>query len=389
MTEFLIRNFVRRAEDTADPAVRTSYGKLSGTVGIFVNTILFAVKLVIGLLSGAVSVIADAIHNLSDAASSVVTLLGFRLAARPADPEHPFGHGRIEYLTGLFISAVILIIGIEILKTSVEKIFEPEPVSIDFSMAVFLALSIGFQLWLGRFNQGIGRRIHSAALEAAAADSLNDCVATGVVLLGFAIQVFLGYNVDGVAGLFVAGFVLHSGWSAARETIQPLLGQAPDPAFVKAIEDAVLAEDMVCGVHDLVIHDYGPGRIFVSLHVEIPSTMDILKAHELIDGLEMRLRGKYHVDVTVHMDPIVMNDPEINRLRELMEKTVAEVDARLSMHDFRSTTTYHSGRNLIFDVVVPPECKLRDAEVRHLIRDKAAAINENYHTVVRIDRLYC
>jgi cation diffusion facilitator family transporter len=388
MSELLIQKFIRNYADTDNPAVRLQYGTFSGIVGIIVNFALFAVKLTIGILSGAISIIADALHNLSDAASAVVTLLGFKLAAKPADTEHPFGHGRIEYLTGLLISFIILMVGIELLETSVDKILHPAAISIGGAMIVFLLISIALQLWLGRFNRTIGCRINSAAIEAAAADSLNDCVATGVVLFSLGVNYFAGYNVDGIAGIFVACFVLHSGWGAAKATIQPLLGRAPEPAFVKALEEAVLAEKAIRGMHDLIIHDYGPGRIFVSLHVEIPADMDIMKAHELIDGLEMRLHGKFRLEVTVHMDPVVVNNPEIDRLRRLMEKAVAETDSNLSMHDFRMTTTYDSGRNLIFDVVVPADCQLTDREVRQTLCNKAAALDKGYHAVVRIDHLY-
>ena len=389
LTNFLIQRFIADFDQTKLPAVRMRYGNLSGRVGLVVNFLLFGIKLTLGLMSGAISIVADAIHNLADAGSSIVTLLGFRLAAKPADPEHPFGHGRIEYLAGLCIAAAIMLIGAELMKSSVEKLLAPEPMDADGSMMIILLCSIVLQLWLGRFNRHIGQTIHSAAIEAAAADSLNDCIATTVVVLSLGVYYFAGYDIDGAAGVLVALFILHSGWGAARDTIQPLLGQAPDPELVRSIEDMVLDQENICGIHDLIIHDYGPGRIFASLHAEIPSTMDIMEAHELMDGLEVKLQREFHMQVTVHMDPIVMDDPEVNRLRELMEKAVSEVDERLSMHDFRTTTTYHSGRNLIFDVVVPPECKLRDAEVRHMLRDKAAALNKEYHTVVRIDRLYC
>lgn len=389
MTDFLIRHFIPKHAQIKEPSVRTQYGMLSGTVGIFMNFLLFAVKLAIGLSSGAISIVADAIHNLSDAASAIVTLLGFRLAARPADVEHPFGHGRIEYLTGLFIATVILLVGLELLHTSVDKILHPEDLSIQGVMILILIVSVFMQLWLGRFNHQIGLTIHSAAIEAASADSLNDCIATGVVLVSLAVNYFAGTNIDGIAGLLVAGFVLHSGWSAAKETIQPLLGQVPDPELVKGIEDMVLSWERICGVHDLVVHDYGPGRVFASLHAELPSDMDIMEAHELIDGLELRLYTKFHISVTIHMDPVVVHDPEINRLREAMEQIVHQLDDKLSMHDFRMTTTYHNGRNLIFDVVVPNDCRLTEREIRRRIQAGAKALHAEYHTVVRIDHLYC
>jgi cation diffusion facilitator family transporter len=386
--EILIRKFIKDYGETERPDVRERYGELSGIVGVSINLLLCAAKLCVGILSGAISVIADAIHNLSDAGSSIVTLLGFKLAAKPADPEHPFGHGRIEYISGLIISAAILFVGIELFRTSLDKILHPEELAVTEGTILILVLSIFFQLWLGRFNQHIGRSIGSAAIEAAAADSLNDCVATAVVILSLIVHYVAGVNIDGIAGMLVAGFILHSGWCAARDTLQPLLGQAPKPEFVKELEEAVLSEDKICGVHDLIVHDYGPGRVFVSLHAEIPSTMNIMKAHELMDKLEVMLHVKFHIEVTVHMDPVVVDDPEINHLRELVQEAVKGTEASLSMHDFRMTTTYHGGRNLIFDVVVPFTCGLHDDEVRRQIRQRIAGISEDYHAVIRIDRLY-
>lgn len=389
MTEFLIRHFIVDFSNVKLPAVRSQYGNLSGQVGLAVNFILFSIKLTLGIMTGAISIVADAIHNLADAGASIVTLLGFRLAAKPADPEHPFGHGRIEYLAGLCIAAAILLIGAELLKTSVDKILNPEELRADISTMVLLISSILLQFWLGRFNRYIGRAIGSAAIEAASADSLNDCIATTVVILSLAVNYFAGLNIDGAAGILVACFILHSGWGAAKDTIQPLLGQAPDPVLVKAIEDMVLDQDKICGIHDLIIHDYGPGRIFASLHAEIPADMDIMDAHEIMDGLEVTLQREFHIMVTVHMDPVVVDDPEIDALRELTEQVVRETDPQLSIHDFRMTTTCKGGRNLIFDVVVPQACAMDDKSIRTTIRDKLAAVQKDYHAVIRLDHFYC
>ncbi len=389
LTNFLIQRFIADFDQTKLPAVRMRYGNLSGRVGLVVNFLLFGIKLTLGLMSGAISIVADAIHNLADAGSSIVTLLGFRLAAKPADPEHPFCHGRIEYLAGLCIAAAIMLIGAELMKSSVEKLLAPEPMDADGSMMIILLCSIVLQLWLGRFNRHIGQTIHSAAIEAAAADSLNDCIATTVVVLSLGVYYFAGYDIDGAAGVLVALFILHSGWGAARDTIQPLLGQAPDPELVRSIEDMVLDQENICGIHDLIIHDYGPGRIFASLHAEIPSTMDIMEAHELMDGLEVKLQREFHMQVTVHMDPIVIDDPETDALRYMVEGILSELDAGLSMHDFRTTTTCNHGRNLIFDVVVPAGCKLTDKNIRRIIREKLTSVNAEYHAVIRLDRFYC
>ena len=389
MRDFLIRHFIPDAAAVDRPSVRKRYGMLAGTVGIGVNVLLFAVKLAVGLLSGAIAIVADALNNLSDAGSSVVTLLGFRLAARPADREHPFGHGRIEYLTGLFIAVVIILVGFELLRTSALKVFSPETLAVDRWVLLILSLSIGCKLWLGFFYRFLGRQIRSAAIEAAALDSFSDCVATTVVLAGAAVNYFAGVNIDGIAGVLVAAFILYSGWKAAQDTIQPLLGMAPDPELVDGIEQTVLSTKNIVGMHDMMIHNYGPGRVFVSLHAEISAAMDILKAHEVIDGLEVRLHSAFHIEVTVHMDPVVVDDPETNRLRALAEQAVYEVDPKLSLHDFRMTTAYKHGRNLIFDVEVPPDYPLTDSELRRQVQQRLTAVNEQYHTVIRLDHQYC
>lgn len=389
MYEALFRRFIEDHDKTSLAEVRFAYGNLSGRVGITVNVILCAVKFMLGILSGSVSVVADAVHNLADAAASVATLLGFRLAAKPADVEHPFGHGRIEYVAGFCIAGLILLIGFKLMEASVEKILAPEPPEVSVSMLVILTASIALQLWLGRFNKTIGERIDSAAIRAAAADSLNDCVATVVVVLSLALHYATGIDVDGWAGILVALFILHSGWEAARDTLQPLLGQPPDPALVEGIEKTVLKHRAITGVHDIIIHDYGPGRTFASVHAEVPASMDFLKAHEIIDGIEELLRRKYHIIVTVHMDPVVTDDPAVERARAKVEAIMRDNHLGEAIHDFRMTTAKGGGKKLIFDVEVAPDCKMTDADVRFFL---ARAIEEKepaYHPVIRIDRFFC
>ena len=389
MYEFLFRRFIRDYEKTTLPEVRYAYGSLSGRVGIAVNLILSGVKLLLGLMSGAVSVVADAIHNLADAAASIATLLGFRLAAKPADAEHPYGHGRVEYVAGFCIAGLILLIGFKLLEASVEKIIEPSPPEVDLSMLVILAASIGLQLWLGRFNKTIGARIDSAAIRAAAADSLNDCIATIVVVVSLAIYYLSGIDIDGWAGILVALFILHSGWESARDTLQPLLGKPPDKALVQGIGKTVLRHRCITGVHDIIIHDYGPGRIFASVHAEVPASMDFLKAHEIVDGLEELLRRKYRIIVTVHMDPVVVDDPETNRVREEIEALVQREKLGSSIHDFRMTTAKGGGRKLIFDVQVAPDCKMTDEALRFFLQREIKKLNARYYPVIQIDRFYC
>ena len=389
MRDFLIRRFVPNYQEVSDPTVRMSYGNLSGKVGIVVNTLLCCIKLFLGLSSGAISIVADAVHNLADAGSSIVTLLGFKLAAKPPDAEHPYGHGRIEYIAGFCIAAAIFAIGLELFKTSAEKILEPEEMATNASTMVILISSIFLQLWLGKFNQHIGRTIDSAAIEAASTDNLNDCLATAVVILSLAVHYFLGCNIDGAAGIFVAIFILHSGWEALQDTLQPLLGQPPKPEMIEGIERIVREQPQVQGMHDLLIHDYGPGRIFASLHAEVPATLDILAAHEVTDELEKKLRKEFHIMATVHMDPVVVNDPKVDALRDMADNIVRDTCDGLTMHDFRVTKKANGDCKLIFDVDVPQDCKMTDKAIGDWIKAKICEKGEQYHPVIRLDRFYC
>lgn len=381
--------FFPAGADLTDPKMREQCGARAGQVGIGVNLLLFAVKLAIGLISGAISIVADALNNLSDAGSSLVMLLGFRIAARPADPEHPFGHGRVEYLTGLFVAVVILFVGFQLLQSSVVKILHPEDLAVDWVTGGVLLLSVFGKLALAHFFQIVGDRIQSAAIRAAAADSRSDCLATAAVLLSLILYVGTGWNVDGAAGVFVALFILYSGWEAVKSTAQPLMGEAPDPALVSAIKKFVLATPPIIGVHDLIIHDYGPGRVFVSLHAEVPGNMEIMAAHTAIDALEQRLEEHFHVEVTVHMDPVLLDDPETNRLRLLTDNIVQAIEPTLTMHDFRLTTTAEGGRNFIFDVVVPYGVPLSDEEIAHAVGEQLKALNPHYQAVIHFDHQYC
>lgn len=381
--------FFPAGADLTDPKMREQCGARAGQVGIGVNLLLFAVKLAIGLISGAISIVADALNNLSDAGSSLVMLLGFRIAARPADPEHPFGHGRVEYLTGLFVAVVILFVGFQLLQSSVVKILHPEDLAVDWVTGGVLLLSVFGKLALAHFYQIVGDRIQSAAIRAAAADSRSDCLATAAVLLSLILYVGTGWNVDGAAGVFVALFILYSGWEAVKSTAQPLMGEAPDPALVSAIKKFVLATPPIIGVHDLIIHDYGPGRVFVSLHAEVPGNMEIMAAHTAIDALEQRLEEHFHVEVTVHMDPVLLDDPETNRLRLLTDNIVQAIEPTLTTHDFRLTTTAEGGRNFIFDVVVPYGVPLSDEEIAHAIGEQLKALNPHYQAVIHFDHQYC
>ena len=387
MTERLIKKFIADYEATEKPRVRENYGILSGCVGIAVNLLLFLLKIAAGMMSGAISIIADAFNNLSDAGSSIVTLLGFKLAGKPADEEHPFGHGRMEYLAGLFISVAIILVGVELFRSSVGKIWAPESLIIQPVSVGILVASIVIRLWLGFFYKNISRRIKSAAVEAAALDSFNDCKATGVVLLSLIVYVVTGENIDGAAGALIAGYIFYSGALAVRDTVQPLLGQAPEPEFVADIEAAVTSTEHILGVHDLIVHDYGPGRCFVSLHAEISAAFAMMKAHEIIDAMEDRLRAQFHCPFTIHMDPIDQSDPMTMVLSEKIAAIVRGISPQLDMHDFRLT---HGGRGLklIFDIGVPAGCPYTEDQLRKMVQKQLQALESSYVTVIKFDRMY-
>ena len=387
MTERLVRRFIRDWENVGDPAVRERYGALSGGVGILLNLLLSLGKFFAGLLTGSIAVTADAFNNLSDAGSSVVTLVGFKLAGQKADDGHPFGHGRIEYLAGLLVSLLILMVGVELGKTSIEKIFHPEQVDFSLVTVVILIASILVKLWMCLFNRNLGRRIGSAAMEATATDSLSDVVATSAVLAGTLVGEFTGVSIDGWVGVVVAIFILRAGWGAAKDTVDPLLGSAPDPALVKEIQDVVLSHKQVVGMHDLVIHDYGPGRRMCSFHAEVPQNADIMEAHDAIDHIEREIYQKFGVETTAHMDPIATEDEAVNSLREQVRDLVREVNPDMNIHDFRVTRgPQHT--NLIFDVVVPHRSKVSDEEIAGEITRRVQALDPSYYPVFQLERSY-
>ena len=387
MVEYLVKLFIKDYENIQDVHVRQNYGVLSGVLGIICNLLLFAIKSIAGLLSGAISIMADAFNNLSDAGSSVVTLIGFKLAGKPADKEHPFGHGRVEYLAGLFISAAIMLVGWQLGMTSFQKILHPEPLSYSLISVGILVVSIVMKLWMASYNRYLGNKIQSTTMKATAADSLSDCVATSAVLVSIGISYFFHWNVDGITGLIVSVFIFIAGINSMKDTIQPLLGQEPDPVFVKNIEDMVEQYEDIIGVHDMIVHDYGPGRVMVSLHAEIPYDMDIMKAHDMIDELEMQIKKELCCDITIHMDPIINDDVTINEMKERVLKIVKDIEPALDIHDFRMTIG-PMRTNLIFDVVVPYDCKRTEEEIRTAIREEVIKMDGNYYARVQIDKGY-
>lgn len=384
MTGLLLKLFVRNSDHVEDPSVRSAYGKLAGLVGIICNVLLFAGKLLAGLISGSVSVMADAVNNLSDASSSVVTLLGFKLAEKPADSDHPFGHARIEYLSGLVVAVMILLIGVELVKSSVDKILHPEVVAFTWLTAGILVASILVKLWMAAFSRTLGKKIASATLEATAADSRNDVISTAAVLAAGLVGKFTGWSIDGYAGLAVALFILYSGVSLIKETVDPLLGAATDPELVQEIGSEILSYDKILGIHDLVVHDYGPGRRFASVHVEMDSREDPLACHDLIDDIERDFARKHNLQLVIHYDPVVTDDEELNRMRKLVANEVASIDPRLSIHDFRMVRgPKHT--NLIFDLVLPFEMDSRRDELKQLIDQRVQFEDSKYYTVITFD----
>ena len=383
----LVRLFIKDCDNVTDPAVRERYGILSGAVGIALNLLLSAGKLFAGLMTGSISITADAFNNLSDAGSSVVTLVGFKLAGQKADDGHPFGHGRMEYLAGLLVSLMILLVGVELGRSSIGKILRPEAVDFSLVSTGILAASILVKLWMGQFNRGLGRKIGSAAMAATAADSISDAVATAAVLAGTLVNRFAHVNIDGWVGLAVAVFILRSGWGAAKDTINPLLGESPDPELVKQLRELVLSHPQVVGMHDLIIHDYGPGRRLCSFHAEVPQDADILDAHDAIDHIEREIKEKFGIETTVHMDPIATADEKVNQLRRQVADLARVVEPEMTIHDFR-VVRGPTHTNVIFDAVVPHKCRLTDEEVLQRLRQAVSALDPTYQAVIQIDRAY-
>ena len=387
MIELLARWFIPHRDNTADGAVRRAYGTLCGAVGIGLNVLLFIGKFFAGQLSGSIAVTADAFNNLSDAGSSAVTLLGFRLAGKKPDPDHPFGHGRIEYISGLVVAGLILLMGVELAKSSFDKILHPEEVTFSALALVILAVSVAAKLYMWHYNRRIGGKIRSAAMEATASDSLSDAAATSAVLLAMLIGRWTGLAVDGYVGMVVALFILFSAYKAAKETLSPLLGQAPDPELVQRIRDIVAEHDTVVGIHDLVVHDYGPGRQMVSLHAEVPASGDILQLHDVIDNIERELHEKLHVQAVIHMDPIVTDDETVDTLRRQVAELVRQVEPRMTIHDLRVIRgTTHT--NLVFDAVLPLDAAITPAEAGRRIREKVSELDGDYYAVVTVEHSF-
>ncbi len=387
MITLLSKIFIKEYKNFKSSTVRQLYGVLCGAFGIFLNVLLFLGKFLAGTLSNSIAITADAFNNLSDAGSSFITLIGFKLAGQKPDSEHPFGHGRMEYLSGLFVSVSILLMAVELIKSSIAKIENPIMPEFNPLVAGILISSILVKIYMAFYNYAIGRKIDSAAMKATALDSASDTISTFVVLLSAIISKLFHLQIDGYCGVLVGLFILYSGIKALKDTINPLLGQPPEKAFVDEIEQIVMSYDLVMGIHDLIVHDYGPGRVMISLHAEVSAKEDILVIHDTIDQIENMLKEKLHCEAVIHMDPLITDNNEINQLKEQVDKIILGIDTSLQFHDFR-VVKGPTHTNIIFDVLVPYKFKLSDDLLIKTIQGKVQEINDSYFTVIQIDHIY-
>ncbi len=387
ITDYLIKTFVKDNEKVDNIKVRNAYGNLAGAVGIIVNVLLFAIKLSVGLLAGSVAVMADAFNNLSDAASSIITIIGFKMANKPADAEHPFGHGRIEYISALIVSFLVMLVGLQFVKSSLERITNPAAVKFEVIPFLLLLVSIFFKLWLSKFNRSIGHRINSSALKAAATDALGDVFTSSTVVISFLLARFTQFPLDGYIGVFVACAIIYSGYGLIKETLNPLLGEAPDPVLVSNISDMVMSYENINGIHDLVVHNYGPGRIMASIHAEIPSDIDVMTIHHIIDTAEREISKKLNIYLVIHMDPICVDTAEIVDARKIVEDVLKTYPSVKSLHDFR-VVGENDIKNLIFDIVVNPQdlndCFTKEKLAQFIERD-IKKLHPQFNCVITVD----
>ncbi|MBS6314725.1 MAG: cation diffusion facilitator family transporter [Oscillospiraceae bacterium] len=385
MVNFLIKTFIKNSENTENPKIRQKYGTLSSIVGIICNVLLFLIKYAMGTLSHSISIVSDAFNNLSDCAGCLVTLLGYKMASKPADKNHPFGHGRMEYLTSLIIAALIIFVGIELLKNSVEKIINPVEIRFSFAVLFSLVFSIAVKLWMAVFNAELGKKINSSVLTATAKDSKSDVIATSATLIALICSLFTALPVDGVMGLLVSVFILKSGYDIVKDTVDELLGKPADPEIINHIKEYVLKNDKIIGIHDLIIHSYGPGNMIGSCHVEVKSNESFTEVHDIVDSIEREIHNNLNILMTIHMDPIEVNDMLTNKCKKLVNNIIHSIDSSLDLHDFRIVSG-ESHTNLIFDLVVPFECKYSNEELKQKIDMQLSKENINYYTVIVFDK---
>lgn len=385
MINLLIKTFIKNPDDIENPRVRQKYGTLSSLVGIICNLILFSIKYIMGALSHSISIVSDAFNNLSDCAGCLVTLLGYKMASKPADKDHPFGHGRIEYLTSLTIAVLIIFVGIELLKNSIEKIVNPEEIKFSLFVLFSLIFSIAVKLWMAFFNTKLGRKINSSVMIATAKDSKSDVIATSATLIALICSLFTKLPIDGIMGFVVSVFILKSGYDIVKDTVDELLGKPADPEVVNQIKKYVLKNDKIIGIHDLIIHSYGPGNMIGSCHVEVKSNEVFTEVHDIVDSIEREIYNDMNILMTIHMDPIEVDDQLTNNTKKLVNKIINSIDPALHIHDFRIVSG-ESHTNLIFDLVVPFECKYSHQQLKQRIDDLLLKENINYYTVIVFDK---
>lgn len=385
--ELIFKIFIKDKDNVESTRVRSRYGQLSGGVGIFLNCVLFVIKFIAGILTSSVGVIADAFNNLSDAGASIITLVGFKMSGKPADKDHPFGHGRMEYLCSLFVAVAILIMGYELLKASISKIINPQAIEFDFVSVAILILAVLIKLWMYFFNRKISKKISSQAIMATAKDSMNDCIATTGVMAGLILSKLFNVNADGYVGLAIALFVLYSGYATIKESTKPLLGTPPDREFVENIEKTITAHKEALGIHDLIVHNYGHMKNIISVHVEVDSSCDLNVIHDKIDLMERELSSKFDCTATIHMDPVAVNDERVIHLKKVAEKIVCEIDEKITIHDFRIVSG-PTHTNLIFDAVVPFELEMTNREFKELVNNKIQEYDSTLFAVIDIDKAY-
>ena len=388
MISLLAKLFIKDYTNVTDSKVREAYGVLCGGMGIALNILLFLGKFLAGTISGSIAITADAFNNLSDAGSSFITLIGFKLGSQKPDPEHPFGHGRMEYLSGLAVAVLIIVMALELFKSSFDKILHPEVLECSAVIVLILLASIAVKIYMAIYNHNVGKKIHSAAMGATAKDSMSDTIATTVVLISTIVGAIWGIPIDGYCGVLLSILIFMAGIGAIKDTVGPLLGTAPDKEFVERIEEIVMAHDIVKGMHDLVVHDYGPGRVMISLHAEVPHTEDILFIHDEIDNIEEELGDKLNCEAVIHMDPIIMDDEKVNEVKEYVRNIVCQVGEELNFHDFRMVSG-NSHTNLIFDVVVPFKYRMSDEVIKKAIQEAIWVNYPRYNAVIHIDHTYC
>lgn len=389
LSQFLVNKFIKDHDNTHDIKVRNSYGFLGGIIGILVNVVLFTIKLSVGLITSSISITADAFNNLSDAASSIITILGFKLSSMPADKEHPFGHGRIEYISALIVAFMVMLVGVQFIKSSFQKIINPDIVVFELIPFILLLVSILLKVWLSRFNKHIGDTINSSALKAASVDALGDVFTSSCVAISFLAAKFTSIPIDGYMGMGVALFIVYSGFNLVKETLNPLLGEAPDPELVNAINEKVISYDNILGTHDLIIHNYGPGRCMCSIHAEIPSDISLVKIHEIIDKAERDISNELNIYLVIHIDPICIIEGEVKEIYDYIQDYLNNFEYVDSIHDFR-VIGEGEYKNIIFDVVIDTSKKisLSDGEIKSNINDHIQKVHPDYRTLITVDKHY-